>query len=100
LLKALFKNCKQRTADKSAQASDDLKAIVLADSEVDVADNWPQALAIHTSPGSLPSAIGQVSQLVDDIWYAAGDKSADFNWYTKRALLAGKLIQSSYITSK
>jgi len=51
--------------------------------------NWPQALAVHTSPGSLPTAIRQVSQLVDDIWYAAGDKSADFNWYTKRALLVG-----------
>ena len=23
------------------------------------------------------------------MWYAAGDTSADFNWYTKRALLAG-----------
>ena len=30
----------------------------------------------------------QVSELVDDIWYAAGDKSTDYNWYTKRALLA------------
>ena len=26
---------------------------------------------------------------MDDVWYAAGDISADFNWYTKRALLAG-----------
>ena len=55
-----------------------------------VADNWPQALAVHTSPGSLPTALRQVGQMVDDIWYAAGDKSADFNWYTKRALLAGE----------
>jgi rpsU-divergently transcribed protein len=61
-----------------------------------VADNWTQALAIHTSPGSLPSAIRQVSQLVDDIWYAAGDKSADLNWYTKRALLAGNKDKLQY----
>ena len=27
--------------------------------------------------------------MVDDIWYWAGDRSTDFNWYTKRALLAG-----------
>ena len=26
---------------------------------------------------------------VDTIWYAVGDKSADFNYYTKRSLLAG-----------
>ena len=26
---------------------------------------------------------------VDAIWYAAGDTSADFNFYTKRATLAG-----------
>lgn len=53
------------------------------------ADSWPQALAIHTSPGSLPGAIWQVGWLVDEIWYAAGDTCTDLNWYTKRALLAG-----------
>ena len=26
---------------------------------------------------------------VDAIWYAAGDRSADFSWYTKRAILGG-----------
>jgi ubiquinone biosynthesis protein COQ9 len=26
---------------------------------------------------------------VDAIWHAAGDRSADFSWYTKRALLTG-----------
>ncbi len=26
---------------------------------------------------------------VDAIWHAAGDRSADFSWYTKRAILAG-----------
>jgi ubiquinone biosynthesis protein COQ9 len=29
------------------------------------------------------------ARTVDAIWYAAGDTSADFSWYTKRALLAG-----------
>lgn len=32
-----------------------------------------------------------VYHTVDDIWYAAGDRSADFSFYTKRALLAGVL---------
>jgi ubiquinone biosynthesis protein COQ9 len=29
------------------------------------------------------------ARTVDAIWHAAGDTSADFNWYTKRAILAG-----------
>ena len=29
------------------------------------------------------------ARTVDAIWFAAGDTSADFSWYTKRALLAG-----------
>jgi ubiquinone biosynthesis protein COQ9 len=29
------------------------------------------------------------ARTVDAIWHAAGDRSADFSWYTKRAILAG-----------
>lgn len=39
-----------------------------------------------------PLHAGLMAQLthttVDHIWYMAGDRSADFNWYTKRGLLA------------
>ena len=28
------------------------------------------------------------ARTVDAIWHAAGDRSADFSWYTKRAILA------------
>ncbi len=28
------------------------------------------------------------ARTVDTIWYAAGDRAADFSWYTKRATLA------------
>jgi ubiquinone biosynthesis protein COQ9 len=28
------------------------------------------------------------ARTVDSIWFAAGDRSADFSWYTKRAILA------------
>ena len=28
------------------------------------------------------------ARMVDAIWHAAGDRSADFSWYTKRAILA------------
>lgn len=29
---------------------------------------------------------------MDDIWYFAGDRSLDFNWYTKRIILSGALF--------
>lgn len=32
---------------------------------------------------------------VDDIWYAAGDRSADFSFYTKRGLLAGVVASTT-----
>ena len=31
----------------------------------------------------------QRAELVDDIWHACGDTATDYNWYTKRGLLAG-----------
>ncbi len=37
-----------------------------------------------------PAAAAAVTaRTVDAIWHAAGDQSADFSWYTKRAILAG-----------
>ena len=39
-------------------------------------------------PPNIPSALETLALMVDDIWYMAGDKSTDVNWYTKRALLA------------
>ena len=32
---------------------------------------------------------------VDDIWYVAGDRSADFSFYTKRGLLAGVVASTT-----
>jgi len=32
---------------------------------------------------------------VDDIWYAVGDRSADFSFYTKRGLLAGVVASTT-----
>jgi ubiquinone biosynthesis protein COQ9 len=53
------------------------------------ADTWPQALGIQSHPANLPTAVRQRAELVDDIWHACGDTSTDYNWYTKRGLLAG-----------
>ena len=39
-------------------------------------------------PLHAPLAARCVARSVDAIWHAAGDASADFSWYTKRAILA------------
>jgi ubiquinone biosynthesis protein COQ9 len=39
-------------------------------------------------PGHAAIAARCTARTVDAIWHAAGDTSADFSWYTKRAILA------------
>ncbi|ORX55654.1 ubiquinone biosynthesis protein COQ9 [Hesseltinella vesiculosa] len=54
-----------------------------------VAPRWPEALAtVSANPTTVPSTLGHLVDIVDDIWYLAGDRSPDMNWYTKRASLA------------
>jgi ubiquinone biosynthesis protein COQ9 len=48
-----------------------------------------RALAILALPRHARLAAKLTARTVDQIWFAAGDRSADFAWYTKRALLAG-----------
>lgn len=48
-----------------------------------------RALAILALPGNAGLAARCTARTVDTIWYAAGDGSADFSWYTKRVILAG-----------
>jgi len=47
-----------------------------------------RAIAILSVPGNARAAAGCTARTVDAIWHAAGDRSADFAWYTKRAQLA------------
>ena len=47
------------------------------------------ALALLALPWNAPIAARSLARSVNAIWYAAGDKSADFSWYTRRATLAG-----------
>lgn len=56
-------------------------------------EKWPQAMAIKAFPYNVPSALENLALMVDDVWYYSGDRSTDFNWYTKRGLLA--LVYSS-----
>ncbi|XP_066569986.1 ubiquinone biosynthesis protein COQ9, mitochondrial isoform X2 [Amia ocellicauda] len=52
-------------------------------------ENWPQAMSILLLPQNIPDSLKHLSTLVDDIWYYAGDRSTDLNWYTRRATLTG-----------
>ncbi|XP_008309825.1 ubiquinone biosynthesis protein COQ9, mitochondrial isoform X2 [Cynoglossus semilaevis] len=52
-------------------------------------DTWPQAMSILLLPYNIPDSLKHLSTMVDDIWYYAGDRSTDMNWYTKRAALTG-----------
>lgn len=47
-----------------------------------------RALAVLARPGNAAVAARCTARTVDAIWFAAGDRSADFSWYTKRATLA------------
>jgi ubiquinone biosynthesis protein COQ9 len=46
-----------------------------------------RAMAVLALPGNARTATAITARTVDAIWHAAGDRSADFSWYTKRALL-------------
>ena len=48
-----------------------------------------RALALLSLPFNAGMALKLLYKTVDAMWYAAGDTSTDFNFYTKRATLAG-----------
>jgi ubiquinone biosynthesis protein COQ9 len=48
-----------------------------------------RALALLGLPFNAGLALKLLYRTVDALWYAAGDSSTDFNFYTKRATLAG-----------
>jgi len=51
-------------------------------------DSWPQALALMASPSMAAEVLEQGANMVDEIWYHAGDMSSDMSWYSKRAAVA------------
>lgn len=48
-----------------------------------------RAAAMLTLPPHIPLATKLLYRTVDSMWRAAGDTSTDFNFYTKRGILAG-----------
>nr|XP_054764828.1 ubiquinone biosynthesis protein COQ9, mitochondrial-like [Lytechinus pictus] len=49
---------------------------------------WPDAMVLTARPENIAEHFSNLANLMDTVWYHAGDKSADFNWYTKRLSLA------------
>jgi ubiquinone biosynthesis protein COQ9 len=47
-----------------------------------------RAFAVLSLPANARLAALSAARTVDAVWRAAGDTSADFSWYTKRAILA------------
>jgi ubiquinone biosynthesis protein COQ9 len=50
---------------------------------------WASAMALGASPSALPTTLALLGAAVDDAWWAAGDRSVDLSWYSRRALLMG-----------
>ncbi len=48
-----------------------------------------RAVGFLALPPNMPLGLRLMGRTVDAMWRAAGDRSTDFNYYTKRALLAG-----------
>jgi ubiquinone biosynthesis protein COQ9 len=46
-----------------------------------------RALAVLALPQNARAAAACTARTIDAIWHAAGDRSADLSWYTKRAIL-------------
>jgi ubiquinone biosynthesis protein COQ9 len=46
-----------------------------------------RAISVLSLPSNARVAVACAARTVDAIWHAAGDRSADFSWYTKRAIL-------------
>lgn len=48
-----------------------------------------RGLAFLALPGNAPLGLKTLYRTVDAIWFAAGDRSTDYNFYSKRLLLSG-----------
>lgn len=54
------------------------------------------ALAVLALPQNGPLALACLYRTVDTVWFSIGDKSTDFNFYSKRLLLAGVYLSTLF----
>ena len=52
------------------------------------------ALPILAQPANGPQALHSLYRTVDTVWFAVGDRTTDFGFYSKRALLAGVYLST------
>lgn len=55
-------------------------------------EKWPQAMVLGIKHPNLFPTLNKISEISDEIWYQAGDRSLDASWYTKRGLLTKTYI--------
>ena len=55
-----------------------------------------RAMAYLLQPAHTGEAAASVWRTIDTIWYAIGDRSSDFNFYSKRGLLAAVYISTFF----
>lgn len=53
-----------------------------------------ETLRFLAHPARFELALASLCRTVDTIWYSVGDQSTDFNYYTKRMLLAGVYLST------
>ena len=56
-----------------------------------------KTLSTLAHPSYGPRGLKLLGKTVSDMWYAAGDQSTDFNYYTKRTLLAGVYVSTLWV---
>jgi ubiquinone biosynthesis protein COQ9 len=54
-----------------------------------VSKHWQSAVQLMTKPENIHKSTQLLYELCDQIWFQAGDRSTDLNFYSKRMLLAG-----------
>lgn len=98
LVEFFMDDCNHKLQEQLERKEKELSNMLLADRiasivrmrlemNVPVITKWASALSIQANPLNAATALKQRALLVDDIWHAAGDRSSDMDWYTKRALL-------------
>jgi len=49
-------------------------------------DQWPQAMGMMALPQNATESWGNLADLMDEIWFLAGDKSADVSFIAVKCL--------------
>ncbi len=49
-------------------------------------NRWNEAMALGILPSNVLTTKNLLWSYADDIWYLAGDRSMDYNYYSKRTL--------------